>query len=313
MLLSNALDMEFYSYAKTVAAARLSLPQVVDTDTRIMNQMTGDQLPQFCPIQVKQPPIPISSSPMHPASPASAPVKVKAKARATYLFTSRNVTKIPSIHYLVSHNWSEIRSQNEKFCVLDSGSKPYFKVQKCVVLFFHIHKSGGTTICHAANRHLLKTTLNSNCNLPTRQTNADGINNYEKYMIANQLNFGAMEYGPFRPNPFSSKTLYIMSVRHPIDRILSDYSHSFCRSSTVLRAYPCLKELAGQSLSQLFNESCFQEFCVQLNTNYYIKQLAGCANDNCTRKDLELAKRALDIMSVIIITDTTDTYKRYDV
>ena len=228
----------------------------------------------------------------------------------------RESTRSHHVHYLLRYNWTKIRSENEDRCIFKSPDDKItkFRLKECVILFFHIHKTAGTTICHAANQHKLKTLARSNCNLPVDQTNSkeggEG-NNYEQYMVDNTLQFGALEYGPFRPNPSANRTLYMISIRHPVARLLSDYSHSFCRSKPLLNTYPCLKQLVGSRLQQLMADNCFQKHVGRPNDNYYIKQLAGgCANDTCTNFDLEAAKAALLLMSVVIVTDTTNSYTR---
>ena len=206
----------------------------------------------------------------------------------------------------------------------------------CVVYYLHNHKSGGTTMCHTALKsgyHI--TNLDDNCNLPMdivtmdRRHRKQGISQH--YVLNHpNLSFVAQELPPFYPNISNDKYIYVTTIRHPIDRVISHIHHGICTERTLANAQKFLyngncsiRDAQSMTLSELVLDECFDKDLMWLSSNYYVSMFSGCivnkkkldviGHENaCSQKHLQIAINKLHFFSVIMITDTVDDYFRFD-
>lgn len=182
----------------------------------------------------------------------------------------------------------------------------------CKLYFYHIHKAGGTTMCHSAHASNFRVaSLATNCNLP-KQTH-----NYEEYMDTHNITFGAQEDGSFIPSLDVTHTLHVTVIRHPLDRIYSHLHHEFCNRKSKQDAIDffatkkCKVSIENTTLPALIMDPCFSlPSMAYFTSNFYIRRFSNCSAF-VTRECFEMAKNVLDSMSAILITDTDTSYYRY--
>ena len=230
-------------------------------------------------------------------------------------------------------NWTEVRSRTEKTCFFDrSSAQDNVRLSKeCNIFYFHLvslqllkfkihdsinyingqHKTGGSTMCSSAYQNGYVKDKVDNCNIP--RTILDS-RSYEKDYFNEQTRFGAAEFGQSligHVNSASAKTIYVMTMRNPIDRIVSHVNYAFCgkRDSSV---EPCFASRYDKPLAGIvLNDMCMRNSSYYdiVYGNFYVSRLTGCGRD-CTEVHLHEAIRFFDLLSFLIISDTEELYER---
>lgn len=150
---------------------------------------------------------------------------------------------------------------------------------------------GGTTLCELARFNGLRSNYLKNCLWDNVH---DPVGKQLNDYLESDLNFISLEdrYLPtYIPPP--GELTYILTFRHPLDRVLSHFHHD---------------RLDGRFLNVTFPEFVSMDSPVWWSTNHYTKILGGCDNEPCTRKHLDKAKKRLHYFSLIMITDDPDAY-----
>jgi len=112
--------------------------------------------------------------------------------------------------------------------------------------------------------------------------------------------------------PLPGEFSYIITVRHPLDRIMSHYQHE-------KQSYNEKKKnlnMKTNAIDGAYGEDInFEDFVLNYidkanyGTNWYINQLAGCDKSGCTETDLEYAKKRVKLFfSVVLISDNPEIY-----
>ena len=205
----------------------------------------------------------------------------------------------------------------------------------CVAYYLHNHKTGGSTMCHTAEKSgYYITTLQDNCNLPYEIVRNDRKNRNrgiaQHYVLNHhpKLTFVAQELPPFLPNVSNNKYIYLTTIRNPIDRVISHIHHGVCTVRTVENSQQFLHngncsiaDIRVMTLSDLILDPCFEKELLWLSSNYYISMFTGCTVNRkkisgvgqenvCSRRHLLLAQSKLHYFSVIMMTDTSEEYDR---
>ena len=187
-------------------------------------------------------------------------------------------------------------------------------------------------MCHNAhlNGYIKAKKVVGNCNIPP-EILSSGL--YEEDFFNKQTRFGAAEFSPYNRslisyvNKSSVNTIYIMTIRNPIDRIVSDINFGFCENNNHdSRSEPCLIARHNKSFHDIIeNDSCLKNssdtqhskghstsMLDSIYGNFYIRTLTGC-RQNCSEIHLHLAKKFLDLLSFVIISDTEESYERFNI
>lgn len=119
--------------------------------------------------------------------------------------------------------------------------------------------------------------------------------------MKSDFQFLSLEYRHLPENdedlPPPGNVQYIITLRDPLDRIMSHFKHTQIE----------LKKLLNYNFKELVTLGVPFYWWT---SNYYLKMLGCCDKDpyyECTRADLEKAKRRLEYFSVIWITDDPET------
>lgn len=206
--------------------------------------------------------------------------------------------------------------QSEANClrpILDT-TNPKLNVQKdkgCVIYYVHNHKSGGTTICNTvANAgHIIHKKLN--CNIPSHNRS-----DWPGLIRSMGLTFVAQEDAPFQPLLDTNNYLYMTTIRDPYDRLVSHLHHEFCggtliHAKAVVERLNCTFDIEKASLTEIVMSDCFDtpRFW-HINSNFYLQMFAGCVGQTCGPSNLEQASAVMQIMSVILLTNSPEEYDR---
>jgi hypothetical protein len=183
---------------------------------------------------------------------------------------------------------------------------------QCVLIYLHFHKSGGTTLCYLMTKEGYKGNVSNNC-----LALSSYLHHEHQYALDHQYNFVAHENGLFQPNLTSSSTVYMTTIRHPYDRIISNLHHEICGGSQV-QAIQFLERLhcngidiTTASLAEIILNPCFNTTLTHITSNFYLRTLTNCdGNHPCTEDSLRLAIEKMKVMSVIMITDTPEDYEK---
>ena len=213
------------------------------------------------------------------------------------------------------HKYAELRKRTELKCLRESDDKlnpkHVFNANKgCVIYYVHNHKSGGTTMCRTARAAGYTVNMQRNCNAP-----GNG-NTWTKESIAKmKLTFVAQEDPYFQPDLSQDNYLYMTTIRDPYDRIVSDLHHTLCLGSLqhaqeVIRNHSCSFNIRTASLTDIVTDKCFQGHFWYVSRNYYLRMFTGCEKERCNEDSLQLAKDILQVMSVLMITDTPNDFVR---
>lgn len=214
----------------------------------------------------------------------------------------------PAVEYSAAE-YDQIRKRSEQRCLVQRArSSPNCSVvdKKCLLYYFHMHKTGGTTVCRAANRNQFKTTgTKLNCNIP------NSVAAKAQYLLARNITFVAQEGGIFRPIRRKAITpLYFATIRDPLDRILSHLHHGLCvRGSNELneiRQKGCEFDPDKHSFADVILGPCFEN--LHYTNNFYVQQFGGCSYGNCVEAHLLRAIDGLRVMSALVITEDFDRY-----
>ena len=167
-----------------------------------------------------------------------------------------------------------------------------------------MHKTGGTSLCKTANNNQFRTTgLKWNCNVPP------GVVAKMQYIASRNITFVAQEGGEFIPIRRKSITpLYFVTIRDPLDRILSHIHHGMClQGSSEISEYRdmgCQFDPITDSFADVILSKCMDK--LYYAKNFYVQQFGGCRHDSCTEEHLQKAVNVLHLMSAIVITEEFD-------
>jgi hypothetical protein len=204
------------------------------------------------------------------------------------------------------HDENENYDQDDPRTILD-------KSKHCLIFYLHIHKSGGTTICSTIRHQGFVSNPKpiENCLPPRRYHNHEFT-----YSMEHNYNFIAQEGPYFRPNLTNTQILYMTTIRHPYDRIISHLHHEFCNRKEaeaieVAKRFECDFDIRKATLSEIILSNCFNGTMQQLTSNFYLRMFTNCITKECTEEHLKEAIEKLNLMSVVMITDTPELYAKY--
>mmetsp|Transcript_15954 Transcript_15954/g.26735 ORF Transcript_15954/g.26735 Transcript_15954/m.26735 type:complete len:287 (+) Transcript_15954:127-987(+) len=236
------------------------------------------------------------------------------------------------------YNYSDVINQRlrwEQNCldpVAPGARDPRGKLKpNCTLYYLHNHKTGGTTLCVTATKSGFNVTSRyENCNIPRSvlKLNANSMD-IERYAVNNSLQFIAQEHKPFRVHEFSTNFVFMTTIRHPMDRLVSHLHHEFCQynedfARKTLRSFGCLAPYG--TFSSLLHDPCMKSQRIsEITTDFYLAMLTGCTNrvfsiggensitekNVCSESHLHQAKRVLHLFSVIMISDNSMEMDRY--
>jgi hypothetical protein len=239
----------------------------------------------------------------------------------------RNLTNGPPQSPTSLHSSSEIydqiRLKSEQNCLIphaydednnykDDPRTVLDKSKRCLIYYLHIHKSGGTTICSTIRHQGFNSNQKENC-LPDRPF----YNHEFEYSMEHNYNFIAQESPYFHPNLTNTQMLYMTTIRHPYDRIISHLHHEFCNRKEAdaierIKQFDCNFDIRTATLPEIILSNCFNGTMEQMTSNYYLRMFTNCIASKCTEEHLQKAIEKLNIMSVVMITDTPELYAKYD-
>ena len=213
----------------------------------------------------------------------------------------------PAQIFYSAEDYQELKSASEQRCLvprsMTSGNCSLVD-RSCLLYYFHMHKTGGSTVCRAANGNRFKTTgLQLNCNVPSQ------VVAKIQYLVARNISFVAQEGGRFKPIRRKAVTpLYFATIRDPLDRVLSHIHHGFCiRGSNEILEFTqmgCTFNADEHSFADVILSPCFEK--MYYVNNFYVQQFGDCSYDSCSEEHLKGAVDALNILSAIIITEDFD-------
>ncbi len=168
--------------------------------------------------------------------------------------------------------------------------------------FLHLHKCGGSTFIKAASANGHRFALPGNAGMPFesgtwsavaqpfwkeahpwqfwKEQDAGFVTGKIKEMLAAGVTCIAQEYGPYAPQ-FWRKFTRVMCIRHPIDRLYSDFLHT--------------REMGVKIAGDVSFEDWVGAGCPSISTTLYVEQLG--------MGDLMRARRALEDFHVIIVLE----------
>jgi hypothetical protein len=181
-------------------------------------------------------------------------------------------------------------------------------------------------MCRTAQINKLSTPGSAyNCNIPPDIEHNPAIN-LQQYASDKKWQFIAQEDKPFRLNVSNSQYVFMTTLRHPMDRLVSHIHHAFCAPDgpARLQARGC-EGRADITLSDLVIDPCFGARAMRaITTDYYVSMLTGCDSRffdgkdflspnefTCGEVHLEKAKRMLHYFSVIMISDDSIGFDKY--
>ena len=169
-------------------------------------------------------------------------------------------------------------------------------------------------MCSSAYQNGYVKDREDNCNIP-RPILAS--RSYEEDYFNEQTRFGAVEFGPSlmnHVNNTSTNTIYVMTMRNPIDRIVSHVNYVFCGKKDSF-VEPCFAARYNKSLAEIVeNDMCMRNtsYFDIVYGNFYVERLTGCGR-KCTEVHLHEAMRFFDLLSFLIISDSEELYERFNI
>jgi len=101
---------------------------------------------------------------------------------------------------------------------------------RCKVYYMHTHKSGGSTLCALAGANGMAVNLQGNCQ--EMDANGQRVDWWRRSALeqsevfrSSPHEFLANEDNPFLSPPLPGAILYVITIRQPLDRILSHFRH----------------------------------------------------------------------------------------
>jgi hypothetical protein len=220
----------------------------------------------------------------------AAPNKTRGHARKKYAYS---VADYKAMKQLSETNCFIKRSSKLTNCSMID--------RKCLLYYFHMHKTGGTSLCQTANNNQFKTTgIEYNCNIP------HGIFAKNQYMAEHNITFIAQEGGMFMPiRRKATNPLYFVTIREPLDRILSHVHHGLCLHGSSelieMRKMGCPFDPLKDTFTDVILDKCLEN--MYYVKNFYVQQFGDCRHDTCTEEHLQKAINVLHLMSAIVITE----------
>jgi hypothetical protein len=218
--------------------------------------------------------------------------------------------------------YEQIRHQTEQNCLIPhphpQGNDPHDPrtvlnpSKKCLIFYLHNHKSGGTTICSTIWHQGYVSNLNDNCLPPPPYHHHEFL-----YAMEHNYNFIAQEGPYFHPNLTNTQMLYMTTIRNPYDRIISHLHHEFCERKEesaieLMKSFHCEFDIRKVTLAEIILSNCFNETLQYFTVNFYLRMFTNCVGSQCTEEHLHEAIEKLNVMSVVMITDTPEEYAKYD-
>lgn len=177
----------------------------------------------------------------------------------------------------------------------------------CSLFFVHIHKAGGSSVCETAvnNGYKVPPGEEENCNLPREASTNMNLTKYVEYIKENKLTFVAQENPPFRPHLPADNILYFLTIRNPLDRIISHLHHEVCENvyekKPIRTAKNCTLDWSDMDVRQILTNKCLRKvgFFYMYN-NFLMKYFSPCRG-GCDSIDLAVAQSALEVFSAIVV------------
>lgn len=213
----------------------------------------------------------------------------------------------------------QARSSGEAQChhILHSGGR-------CRILLVHVHKSGGSTLCALAARNHQSVDFSENCQEQRNlMWHTKAATEQSRMLETSKHDFIAQEDVPLIDPPLPGKpSLFVISVRYPLDRILSHFRHH--RRDGKLTNFS-FSSFAARSASERDKEDYWA-------ANWYVQLLGsptetnmvhgersnetsmntGCFGEGfrCTEKNLENALMKLEtFFSLVLIVDSSEHFR----
>jgi len=169
---------------------------------------------------------------------------------------------------------------------------------ECVYYYLHFHKAGGTAMCHLASTNNIIANTKTNCLKREDEKNLEwwgwSKENQAQFLTQNIGEFISNEGGSFTNPPDPGQIAFIVTIRSPLDRVLSHFRHE--RKDNKFRDYS-FAEFVSQGYP-LANWA----------SNFYIQHLTGCHYEECSYKHLQEAIRKVEYFSVVLVVDDSDSY-----
>ena len=255
-------------------------------------------------------------------------------------------TPVPTFRALTSSSagdiYHEIRSQSEQNCLIpyqnyhnetekdnegDNDPRTILNpLKKCHVYYLHNHKSGGTTICSTFRHEGYVSIPNTNCLPPPPyhhfeyqfiKTPKEQL--VSQYAMEHNYNFIAQEGPYFNPNLTNTESiLYMTTIRNPYDRIISHLHHELCirrnkeTAIAFINSFQCDFDIRRATLADIILSNCFNKTLQHITSNFYLRMFTNCFGSECTQEHLAEAIAKLNIMSVVMITDTQEEFMKYE-
>uniref|UniRef100_A0A7S2RMP1 Sulfotransferase n=2 Tax=Rhizochromulina marina TaxID=1034831 RepID=A0A7S2RMP1_9STRA len=182
--------------------------------------------------------------------------------------------------------------------------KPMGAAPRGGIYYMHVHKAGGSTLCGLAAQNGLQVSLSSNCLELTKGPAGEDVHlawwdwraeEQEKLFLTTRSEFVANEDHPFQRAPLPGAVIYVITVRNPLDRVLSHFRHH--RKDKKLTNYS-------------FPEFVFKEPLEFWAMNWFTQLLGNCySGQRCSEAHLQRAIGNLEYFSLVLITDSSLEYR----
>ena len=173
---------------------------------------------------------------------------------------------------------------------------------RCRVLLYHVHKCGGSTLCALAFRNGHAVDLRGNCQ-GNRQWWSKTEGGKSDFLSATVHDFVATEDQPFVAPPLpGAPSLFIISLRNPLDRILSHFRHHRRDRKLTNFSFASFAVRGGVERGEADYWAC----------NFYVQLLGATPSSSCFGRGARCGEDELDIsmrrlaayFSVVLIADS---------
>jgi len=230
-------------------------------------------------------------------------------------------------------NGTALRITSENYCLQNINTTSFR--EDCTVFLMHIHKAGGTTVCNIARKNgvLLPHDGKFNCNMyrpdlrkdkpetfvninstrdPCRQDdlmhNNNTMLNWKLFSIRRATRcIASRKYGLISGEdqgvgfPVSKSVVHIAVLRDPVDRCYSLLRHEKRETGNLNGTKWDMLGKMNITDAILRSDNIINAISFECS-NMMLKAYTGCGR-HCRKTHLALAKRILDMTSVVIITE----------